>query len=131
VKPAVLHRLCVQFNSNVHCGDGAVDDARFPKRNVRDNDPVNTRGRLAGLANNPSGVRFLARIVRFQRLLADDKCIWCKLDLAQAVRLNASNVLPPEGIRDTRLISINQPHNFLPDPPNTFETLPAAVGANL
>jgi hypothetical protein len=44
----------VRSDSNVHCGDGAIDDARVLGRNDRGAVAVNAYGRLAGLASSPN-----------------------------------------------------------------------------
>jgi hypothetical protein len=44
--------FCVGTIESLHCGDGAVDDARFLGRDVSGNAAVNVHGRLAGLASS-------------------------------------------------------------------------------
>ena len=55
--PPPLKHVCydalrVGTIESLHCGDGAVDDARFLGRDVSGNAAVNVHGRLAGLASS-------------------------------------------------------------------------------
>jgi len=47
--------LCVGTIESLHCGDGAVDDARFLGRDVNGNAAVNAHRSLDGLASSLTG----------------------------------------------------------------------------